>query len=180
MIYNPSRIQKLAQFSAADPWNDNRPTTFVLDRCFDGGYVQDYTVLEDESLPQKYAIKSELEPDHRVLPDSLAWLWRSGKIPTERLPALLKGLEPNLGRSDFIGLLTMNRVQRGVRTYAPQVLGVFVFLLGAALLLVPDLATSVVMMAIGILVIALTRGIVGRLNARRKRQMDWALSQPGG
>jgi hypothetical protein len=146
-IYTPKKVQNLAHFTAADPWHGDQPTSFDLDRCFDGGFVPDYAAFEDESLPQKFAIRSELEREHRVLPDSLVALWRGGKVPVERLPALLKGLEPNLKRSDYIRLLSMNRLQRGIRTYAAPSFGVFVLLIGTALL-AEDLMMGAVTMSV--------------------------------
>jgi hypothetical protein len=175
-IYTPKKVQNLARFTAPDPWHDNQPTSFDLDRCFDGGFVPDYAAFEDESLPQKYALRSALEREHRVLPDSLASLWRGGKIPPDRLPMLLKGLEPNLTRSDYVRLLSMNRMQRSIRTYAPPSLGVFLLLIGIALLFV-EVETGAVMMAIGALLIAIPVRIMRRLNARRRQQTDWALGQ---
>src|SRR5437879_10134517 len=109
-IYTPRRVENLAHFNAADPWNGNQQTPFDLDRVFIRSIVPDRTNLEDESKPHKYAIRSALEQHHRTLPDSLVSLWRDGRIPVEHLPPLLKGLEPNLKRSDYIKLLRMTRL----------------------------------------------------------------------
>src|SRR5262245_21861867 len=171
-MYTPKKVQNLAHFTAADPWNGNQQTSFELDRCFDGGFVPDYAAFDDESLPQKYAIRSGLEQEHRVLPDSLASLWRSGKVPAERLPALLRGLEPNLTKSDYIRLLTMNRMQRGIRTYAPPVFGGFLTLMGLPLLAI-EWEVGVVMVAIGVGLTVFAVKTVRRLNARRQQQSDW-------
>lgn len=177
-IYTPKKVQQLAQFTAADPWNGGQRVQFHLDRCFSRGFVPDYSAYDDESLPSKFAIRSELDKAHRVLPDSLASLWRSGKVTPERLPALLRGLEPNLKRSDFIRLLSMNKMQRGIRTYAGPSFGGFLLVLGMALLLDKELAaTGAGMIAVGVLLAAVTVRIMRRLNARRKEQTDWALSQ---
>jgi hypothetical protein len=175
-LYTPKKVQNLVHFTAPDPWHGNQQTAFDLDRCFDGGFVPDYAAFEDESLPQKYALRSELEREHHVLPDSLASLWRSGKIPAERLPALLKGLEPSLVKSDYIRLLTMNRMQRGIRTYAAPIFGGFLALMGLPMLAIEwEVGVVIVGLGVGLTVFAVK--LVRKLNARRKQQSDWALSQ---
>lgn len=176
-IYTPRRVENLAHFSAADPWNGNQQTAFDLDRVFIAGLVPDRTNLDDVSKPHKYAIRSALEQHHRALPDSLVSLWRDGKVPVERLPALLKGLEPNLKRSDYIKLLSMTRLQRIIRRYAPPVLGLIIALLGLAVT-VEDAGTGIVMAAIGVLIVVASEAITRRLHARRKQQMEWAIAQP--
>jgi hypothetical protein len=175
-IYTPRRVQNLERFRAADPWNGNQEIMFSLDRVFIRSLVPDRTNLEEESKPHKYALRSELDRHHRTLPDSLASLWRDGKVAAARLPALLNGLEPNLRRSDYIKLLSMTRLQRAIRTYAPPVLGALVVLVGLALWF-DDPSSGAVMMAIGILIAVLATTTIRRLNARRKQQIEWALNQ---
>ena len=176
-IYTPRRVENLAHFNAADPWNGNQQTPFDLDRVFIRSIVPDRTNLEDESKPHKYAIRSALEQHHRTLPDSLVSLWRDGRIPVERLPPLLKGLEPNLKRSDYIKLLSMTRLQRIIRRFAPSSIGLIFALVGLAVTL-DDAGTGIVMMIIGALILVACEAITRQLHARRKEQMEWAMGQP--
>jgi len=178
----PTKVQSIARFIACDPWHADQKTPFFLDRCFDRtldrGFVPGY-VLEDESRASRFAIRSDLGRDYRFLPDSLTDLYRRGKVPAERLPALLKGLEPDLKRSDYFRLWSLNQFQRNILTYSLPFVGAVHALLGSVLLLDGGDWVNVFQIVLGVTLAAVSLKIAGGLNARRKRQTDWALRQCG-
>lgn len=178
-IYTPKKTQTLARFETTDPWNGDQRTSFQLDRCFAGGFVPDYAAFDEQSIPHRYALKSALDREHRALPDSLAALWRDGRVAPENLPRLLGDLQPELERSDFFRLMTMNRLQRGIRTYAFLVLGVVVSLLGLGSMLMspPEPAAGVVLIGAGVLFMVFPIRFVRGWQARRTQQMKWALER---
>src|SRR5690242_13761122 len=99
-VYQPKSFQNLARFTAPDPWNGSRPAVFELERCFSRSVLPN--TYEQEARPHKYAIRSGIDRQCRILPDSLTALWKDRRIDAERLPALLKSMEPDLIRSDYV------------------------------------------------------------------------------
>jgi hypothetical protein len=184
-ILTPKKTQTLARFEAPDPWNGGRLTRFTLDRCFDGGPVPDYSAFDDDSIPHRYAIKSANGDGHRALPDSLAGLWREKKVHAEQLPSLLHRMEPTLRRSDYFRLMTMNRLQRGIRLYGMKygaaLVGAISALIGLALCLVPppdrDPVTGVAMLLVAVPVFIVPGRFVHRWQTRRSEQAAWALRE---
>lgn len=176
-IYTPRKTENLASFEAPDPWHAGQPTSFTLDRCFDGRYVPDYSAFDDQSIPHRYAVKSALDGEHRALPDSLAGLWLEKRVAADRLPALLNALEPELQRSDYFRLMTLNRLQRGIRIYGMTVggaiVGAIVALGGVSFLVSPSMGLRVaggVMLAAGVLLLVLPGRVVRGWKRRRAQQ----------
>lgn len=178
-LYTPKKVIQLASFTAPDPWNENKSSTFRLDQCFDGGVVPAYAALEETSIPHRFAIRSQAEKQHRVLPDSLAAIWKSNKLPAEALPARLKDLEPTLKRSDYFRLATMNPMQRAIRIWAAPVFGVFLIVLGVALFNSGSGTEGAILLLAGLLAIAIPLAIFAQLNRRRKEPTEWALGLTG-
>jgi hypothetical protein len=145
-----------------------------------GGVMPAYAAIDKWSRPQKFSLCSDIDKVHRGLPDALVELWLGRQVRSRRLPVLLHGLEPQIGRLDYVSHRTLNPMQRGVRRWAPLVLGVFVTLLDVSELLRyrGDLSVGIGLTVCGILVGGGGLLVGSWLSARRKRQSAWILSQP--
>lgn len=177
-MLTPEKKRNLARFSAPNPWAGGATANWSFDKCFDGGPAPAYAALDsnEDSLPHRFALRAEGEKEYRALPDSLAALWLKGSLPSESLPALLHSLEPRLIRSDYIRLSTMNPIQRGIRTWAAPVFGVFLLVLAISMFTSGESSTGLVMLLIAALAIGAPLALFSKFNARRREQQEWALS----
>jgi hypothetical protein len=173
--YRPKSVQELTHFRAADPWNEDRPAAFHLLRCFSSAVLPLAVAYEDESRPQRLAILSELDEEFRFLPDALTALWKNGRIPAERLPALLKQLEPGLIRSDFFRLLALNGMQRGVRTWAAPCVGL-IWVLAGSVAMTDSILFGGTLAALGVIIAVGSFTLVRKWTRRRQHQVSWALA----
>jgi hypothetical protein len=144
-----------------------------------GGLMPAYAAADQRSRPQKFSLCSDIDKVHRGLP-ALVELWLDQQVRSRRLPVLLHGLEPQISRLDYISHGSLNSMQRGVRRWAPLVLGVFVTLLGVSELLRHrgDLTVGIGLTVCGILVGGGSLLVGSWLSGRPKRQSAWILSQP--
>lgn len=102
MSLKPARVKTEGSFTAEDPWNQNRRTSFTIEA---------YIMAPRGSTPKAgtktllgqyfYGIRSEVDGVERMLPESLAYLWRNNRVPPEALPRLFKEMEPMLRKTDF-------------------------------------------------------------------------------
>ncbi len=98
---------------------------------------------------------------------------------------LLKGLELDLKRSDYFRVMTLNRMQRAIRTggikFLGWMLGGFLMLGGFVLRFMPppdrQIVPGSVMIVVGPLLVMIPIRIVRGWQARRKQQIEWALGQ---
>ena len=98
----PKFVKTVTEFTARDPWNADRETRFQLD-----AYVRvpelNPNMRVSKHLPlQRYLLA--LQPvggEMRMLPESLAELWRRKEVTEQRLPAVLHTIEPALTRKDY-------------------------------------------------------------------------------
>lgn len=166
-----SSSELLKTFNAPDPWNGGRRATFSIHRHFMGGLMPGYAAADKRSRLQSCILRCQADQRDRPLPDALVSLWLDDKVPSDRLPQLLAGLEPQLKRSDYVSHQALNPMQRAVRRWAPMLFAAFVALLGLSML-GEDSGTGVVMLAVGLLVGAGAWLVGRRFRARRQRQVD--------
>jgi hypothetical protein len=105
-VMKPVRVKTAASFTAVDPWNQDRVTSFKLDEyllMLGGASVKESTKATGTDF--KRALRSEIDGVERWLPDSLSELWRTKRVPTEALPRLLKEAEPSLKPGDYAVVL---------------------------------------------------------------------------
>jgi hypothetical protein len=181
MTFKPARVKTEGSFTADDPWNQNRQTSFTIEA---------YILAPKGTRPKAgtkvfmanylYGIRSEVDGEERMLPESLAHLWRNNRVPAEALPRLLNQMKPMLKKTDF-------RFQVLTKAYSVTqyvFTGLFALLLVAAaagLILTASDSSEMLYSVIGIAVIGLLFASVlyllfFRPRARRRRQMDWALA----
>lgn len=175
--YASSSAKKVGHFTAKDPWNGNQHTTFLINIFYRGGVVPAYAALDERSRVSHYSLQSQIDKLQRGLPDSLVSLWLEEKVPPERLPELLMGLEPQLVRSDYVAHLTLNTMQQRVRTFGRwSLVAIGAFLVLMAL---PEVGTieGLVMTLSGLLLGGAALFLGGRFTARRKQQTEWIMSQ---
>ena len=105
-VMKPIRVKTAATFTAEDPWNQGRRSSFKLNEyllLFSGTAVTESTKATGTDF--KRALLSEIDSIERWLPDSLSELWRTKQVPTEALPLLLKEAEPTLKSGDYTVVL---------------------------------------------------------------------------
>jgi hypothetical protein len=178
-VMKPARVKTAARFTAQDPWNQNRPTSFKLEE-----YLQ---MMKDTPLPEttkatgtdfRRALVSEADGVQRWLPDSLSELWRKGLVSSEALPRLLKDAEPTLKSSDYTVVLRNKAlwIMVAIRTLVCAGVGLFTIigLVNADGALLPKVAVS--LLVAGILWAVLYFASYRRW-FQRKRQMKYFLER---
>jgi hypothetical protein len=176
LAFDASRSELLKTFSASNPWDADQRGTFEIYRHVMGGLMPLHAAADERSRIQSYWLRSQADGASRPLPDALAALWLADKVPTERLPQLLKGLEPQLGRSDFLTHQALNPIQRAIRRWAPFVFALFVIALGVSSI-GSDPGTGWTMIAVGVVVAAGSWLFGRRFSSRRRRQEEWIMAQ---
>jgi hypothetical protein len=181
-VMKPARVKTAASFTANDPWNQNRPTTFKLEE-----YLQ---MMKDTPLPEttkatatdfRRALVSEIDGVQHWLPDSLSELWRRKLVASEALPRLLSEAEPTLKGSDYTVFLRNKAlwITIAVRTLicAGVVVATIIGLANADGSLLPKIGAVVLVAGLlwAILYFAHFRKWFGR-----KRQMKWFLERARG
>lgn len=96
----PVRVKTLAAFSALDPWNELAPAEFTIEAHLLGP-KNPVRAPRDAGGPYILGIRSELDGETHIMPESLSEIWNTGKAPAEALPGLLHGIEPRLRKRDF-------------------------------------------------------------------------------
>lgn len=89
------RVKTLAAFSAPDPWNEKAPAEFTIESHLLGP-KNPVRAPRDTGGPYILGIRSGIDGETHIMPESLSELWNAGKAPAEALPGLLRGSEPRL------------------------------------------------------------------------------------
>jgi hypothetical protein len=169
-------VRTECRFTANDPWNQNRLTTFLLEV---------YALAPKHQTPRDgrlYGIRPEPDAVGRVLnvseevrwlPESLVWLWRDGRVPSEALPRLLHQLEPMLKWPDRNLVLTRAHILQYVLVVflALMLLLQLFNLLGSSF----DPADWIVY-GVQDIVVGCLLYLLFHLRSRQKKQMKWALT----
>ena len=175
----PGCLRTLATFTAPDPWNQDRPTTFNIEEyvMVPEGAVR---VVDTGMTVHVFGLRSETDGADHVLPESLFELWRTGRIPPETLPRLLLAIQPKLKKSDYRAVL-----HDPWRPWTGPIAGLIIGLLPVCVYLFePEVRASARLP--GVLEACLSLGLVTGgashlpfflLRRRRSRQMQWALVQ---
>jgi hypothetical protein len=168
------RVRSGGGFIAADPWNGNRQTDFT---------IEVYKMLAPESPlgtgikdswffgPPMFAIKSEIDGQVRMLPESLVELWRTQRVPAESLPRLLRQMQPSLKTSDYLPTLRGKSIQ-----WLAAGVGLFCLVIVAFTAHNFEPIEVLLLTLTAMLIPLLPMLVMGRRQARCRRQMDWALS----
>jgi len=179
----PTQLTKVktdARFAAADPWNKNRACAFTLD-----SYL--VTLRGVKSVPEgtragsggfHRALRSEADGITRFLPESLIELWLTKQVPMEALPALLKHIEPSLGKSDYKPIL---------RSLSMKIFSIVEIIFSAALVIISMIAALMIHAPwwLAAVIVAGTAGVCWlflylvffRMLFRRKQQMQGLLKR---
>jgi len=96
----PVRVKTLAAFSGLDPWNELAPAEFTIEAHLLGP-KNPVRAPRDTGGPYILGLRSELDGETHIMPESLSELWNTGKAPAEALPGLLHGIGPRLRKQDF-------------------------------------------------------------------------------
>jgi hypothetical protein len=118
-------LRTLHQFAAPDPSNGNRQTQFTIEE-----YVMMPTgagkAVENSKFVHRLSVRSKA--GEHMLPESLVELWRRGRVPAERIPALRKAIEPRLIKEDFDLILHPQSLKNLVIPLIVVFLFMFVFM----------------------------------------------------
>jgi hypothetical protein len=107
MYYTPVVLKKLRVFRAANPWDRGRLTDWNLNEygigLVSGNHANSsYPARQlGTRLTRSLGIQSRSDGRCHLLPRSLEDLSRSQQAPDERLPSLLRRIEPTLEELDF-------------------------------------------------------------------------------
>jgi hypothetical protein len=96
----PFRVKTLATFAAPDPWNDSTPAEFTIEAHVLAG-EHALRAPQDTGPPYVLGIRSEIDGETHIMPESLSELWNTSRAPSQALPRLLKGIEPSLAKGDL-------------------------------------------------------------------------------
>jgi len=101
--YVPFSIGTVRQFTAANPWNNGRPTTWNIEEFVIANprFVNPAKVKPGLLAPARTGIVSQPDGRYHLLPRALWELWTTGQIPDEKLPEALRGIEASLTDDDF-------------------------------------------------------------------------------
>ena len=178
-VMKPIRVKTAATFTAEDPWNQKRSSSFKLNEyllLFAGAAVTESTKATGTDF--KRALVSEIDGVERWLPDSLSELWRTRQVPAEALPRLLKEAEPTLKNGDYTVVL------RNKARWLLVALNTLVFLAFIAFMVVGFVSDEgqVLPKIGGVLLVAAISWLIlyfsyYRTWFRRKRQMKWFLER---
>ena len=176
----PVRVKTEGSFTAEDPWNENRRTSFNVEAYLlvpRGTRVAPGTKALAGYL---YGIRSELDGCDHMMPESLVELWRTGRIPAETLPKLLQRMEPTLKKADYRPILRNTLLKITQYIFVGLMALLALFLVGVVLAFpgeVPLVAVLVMLTLIGSVGWGAHYLIFQRPKGRRMRQMEWALAQ---
>jgi hypothetical protein len=98
----PKFVKTVTAFAARDPWNADRETRFQLDAYVRVPELNPHMRVSKHLPLRRYLLA--LQPkggEMRMLPESLAELWRRKEVAEHRLPAVLHAIEPALTRKDY-------------------------------------------------------------------------------
>lgn len=169
----PKFVKTVATFSARDPWNGERETGFHLDAYVRVPETRPNMRVSATMKPVRYllALAPASGGEPRLLPESLAELWRRKEVADQRLPAILHSIEPRLASSDFRIYLASGALQL-FAAFAAVMLGAVGAL--AAALRAQEPMLEVPMYAAFVLAIvapAIILAIVARRRGVRRRQI---------
>jgi hypothetical protein len=176
MTFKLARVKTVGTFTAEDPRNQNRRTSFNIDL---------YVLTPGGGLPNAkrlagynrfYSIRSEVDGVECLLPESLTHLWEETRIPADALPRLLKEMGPMLKQQDFrLRLLT-----RKATVLMFGLTGLYALMVGWGVFFVAGstdkLIAGTLIALPGVFFGAFLYLMLFRQRARRKRQMVWALA----
>jgi hypothetical protein len=178
-VMKPVRVKTAASFTAEDPWNQGRRSSFKLEEyllLLGNASVTEFTKATGSDF--KRALRSEIDGIERWLPDSLSELWRSKQVSTDALPRLLKEAEPTLKSGDYAVVLRNKARWLIVAINTFICLGVLIFtvvgLTNADGEVLPKI--GVILLLAGICWLLLYFAYY-RTWFRRKRQMKWFLER---
>ena len=177
---SPARVKTEASFTAEDPWNQNRRTAFTIEA---------YILVVRGTRPAPgakplagnylYGIRSELDGQEHMLPESLSELWRTNQVPPEALPRLLKAIAPKLKRWDYRPILH-NKLMKVTEIIVTTLMGLLALSPIAIGILTGEMSALATLTVTSIFVafVALSLYLIFyRKRARRTKQMKWALAQ---
>jgi hypothetical protein len=182
LTMKPARVKTEASFTAEDPWNQNQRSPFTVE-----AYMLTYLGAAPKARavkafkgPYRFGIRSDADGVERMLPECLAHLWHDHRVPADALPRLLKEMTPMLKKSDF----NRTYLDKSANVARYAIIGLFVFMLlmvGGLIAITAEGISGMVYGAIIFVFVALLLAGVfhlgfSRPRARRRRQMDWALS----
>lgn len=186
MTFKPARVKTEGSFTAEDPWNQNRRSSFTIEAYIMAAKGPRPTARTKVFGSYLLGIRSEADGVERMLPESLVHLWRTNRVPSEALPRLLEALPrllkemgPMLGKSDFRSQV----LGKGstTRLYLATGLCALAFLWSAGMVVFAVNSEFVVdgiifVAVLGLLFAGLLYARFFRPRARRRRQMDRALA----
>lgn len=115
----PKRVRTINRFSAPNPWNNGQPEEWSTEAYLmvNADYAERFVApVDPDSRKTKWlygaerlGIRSESDGRYHMLPESLAELWKTQRVPVEALPRLLREIEPQLRRTDFNPILGHNK-----------------------------------------------------------------------
>ena len=119
-----------------------------------------------------FGIRSEIDGEERLLPESLSELWLTKRIPAESLPRLLCLMQPSLKKNDYRPILHNHTylwlgAWSGFFFLCVTLLAVFVG--HESDLAIPGILGSI-LLTLPMVLITWSR------RARCRKQMDWALT----
>jgi hypothetical protein len=170
-------VRSAGGFAAPDPWNENRRTDFTIEVYI----LVDEDPLKGVMTPIKpirkdpwswgvFGIKSEIDGQERMLPESLAELWRTQRIPAEALPRLLQQMQSSLKPRDYEPLRSKGII------WGTSVIALF--LISVVLACAREFETIELLAVVlcAMLLPLLPAFIFKRRRARCRQQMEWALA----
>jgi hypothetical protein len=179
LMFKPARLRTVGSFTAEDPWNQNRRSSFTLEAYMlaPKGFTPKADTKIFGGIPL-YGIRSEVDGVERMLPESLTYLCRNNRVPAEKLPWLLKEMGPMLRKTDF-RLQFLTKAMTVMQYVLSGLFGLLLLALLAAAVLSPSASDGMVIgifvAVLGLLCFGVLYLMFFRPRARRRRQMNWAL-----
>ncbi len=112
--YVPVQMATVTSFSAADPWNAQRPSLMTLSvyRMVNDRYAKLFSAQSAQAMQtaspgtalkinEVLGLRSAVDGRYHMLPISVARLWQKKAIRTEDLPRILAQVERGLPTSDY-------------------------------------------------------------------------------
>lgn len=103
----PLHYRTIRRFTAPNPWNRGMRAEWTVSSYM---IINEKLVTPDAAMtlkpnrllrPELIGICSEPDKRYHLLPSALSELWKNNQVPDERLPELLKEMEPKLNDGDF-------------------------------------------------------------------------------